>query len=406
MHPRFRTLVPLAALVLLVHAAAHAQQEPRRNKRVRAVAEGMTPAQVFEVLGQPSRVRREGDLAYLYFPRACAGCEDDYVVVRDCRVVDARLAGSGRYYVRRRGEPDAGAVPGHECAIPGEPPVAQMQPPPPRDAEPRQIEQQPVAPPPPPEPPPPPPAPRLSAQEWRERLRLDTPVERIVALPAASISSPTAFGVDFGQAYVSVGYQGRTRFTDQDDAAVTAGLGLGDRNRYAGLELTLSSYSTIRGGGPFETGGVGLKLHRAVGPWTGVAVGVENLASWGGSDAGRSAYAVGTHVFRLADPGDPFSALAATLGVGNGRFRSEDDVFADEETVNVFGALGLQVLEQVSLVGDWNGQDLFAAVSIAPLRHVPLVINLGAADLTETAGDGPRFIASVAYGLAVPLPFR
>ncbi|HEU4453350.1 MAG TPA: hypothetical protein VFR81_09830, partial [Longimicrobium sp.] len=244
-------------------------------------------------------------------------------------------------------------------------------------------------------------------EEWRRRLRLDVPRERLVALPAASIANPTAFGVDFRQGYVGLGYQARTRYTDIDDAAALAGIGLGDRDRFVGVELTLHSYSTLRGGGPLETGGVGVKVHRALGRRTGVAAGVENAVSWGGSDAGRSGYLVGTHVlFRTAAPSTTLNALALSLGVGNGRFRSEDDVLADEEGVNVFASAGLQLIEPAALVLDWTGQDLWAGLSVTPLRHRPLVINVGAADLTRTAGDGARFIASVAYGFVIPLPTR
>jgi hypothetical protein len=244
-------------------------------------------------------------------------------------------------------------------------------------------------------------------EEWRRRLRLDTPSERLVALPAASIANPTAFGVDFRQGYVGLSYQARTRFTDIDDAAALAGIGFGDRDRLVGVELTLHSYSTIRGGGPFETGGVGVKVHRALGSRSGVAAGVENAVSWGGSDAGRSGYVVGTHVlFRTRAPSTTLNALALSLGVGNGRFRSEDDVIAGNEGVNVFASAGLQVIEPAALVLDWTGQDLWAGLSITPIRHQPLVVNLAFADLTRSAGDGPRFVASVAYGFVIPLPNR
>jgi len=54
---------------------------------------------------------------------------------------------------------------------------------------------------------------------------------------------------------------------------------------------------------------------------------------------------------------------------------------------------------------DWNGQDLFAGVSLAPSRRVPVVINAGVADLTRNAGDGPRFILSAGFGFRFLPPF-
>jgi hypothetical protein len=97
--------------------------------------------------------------------------------------------------------------------------------------------------------------------------------------------------------------------------------------------------------------------------------------------------------------------VAVTLGVGNGRFRSEDDVVADEETVNVFAAVGVQLLEPLSLAADWTGQDVFAAFSWTPVRRVPFVVNAGLADITGSAGDGARFILSLGYGVLVRAPF-
>jgi hypothetical protein len=246
----------------------------------------------------------------------------------------------------------------------------------------------------------------MSSREWRSKLTLRRPATHLVAVPAASISSPTGFGVDMGEAYVGVAYQERTRFTRVDDATASVGVGLGDRDRYVGLEVAATSYSTLRGGGPFETGGLSFKLHRSIGDLWGVAVGYENAVSWGGSDAGHSPYAAVTRVFRLhEDASRPFSALAATVGAGAGRFRSEADVAANRKTVNPFGAIGLQVIEPLSLTADWNGQDLFAAASIAPIRRVPLVINAGVADITGSAGDGVRFILSAGLGFRWLPPF-
>jgi hypothetical protein len=97
--------------------------------------------------------------------------------------------------------------------------------------------------------------------------------------------------------------------------------------------------------------------------------------------------------------------VAATLGVGGGRFRSEDDVEDDRQTANVFGAIGVQLLEPVAVTADWNGQDLFAGVSVAPLKHVPFVVTAGLADITGSAGDGARFIVSAALGFRYLPPF-
>jgi hypothetical protein len=245
-----------------------------------------------------------------------------------------------------------------------------------------------------------------AARRMRQALRLGRGTVRgqVRLGPAASVSVPTAFGVDAGELFVGVAYQGRTRYTEEDDAALVAGLGFGTR-RLVAVEVAVTSYSTVRGGF-LETGGVSVRLHRAVAENTSVAVGWENAVLWGGSDDDGSLYAVGTRIVPLRrDPTQRFGVAVFTLGVGNGRFRFEEDYADDKEMVNVFGAAGVRVSEPLSLVADWTGQDLNLAASVTPIRRVPLVLTAGVADVTGMAGDGGRFILSLGYGLSIRQPF-
>jgi hypothetical protein len=417
--PRFSMVLLAAALLCPALAAAQTPTHPR--KQTRAVQRGMTPAQVRQLLGEPMRVRREGELSYMEYPNGCDGCTSDYVVVRDCRVVGARFENPERQMLSTPA-PDTSTPPEGECRLsladtgapPLLPPAPPASPPPaplvvatvadtvwrgpgcpadtsragrlivPTDGG-ATLAERPLS--------------AASGRDWRRQLVLRRPAERLVAVPAASLTSPTAFGVQMGEGFAGFAYQARTRYTDLDDGAVAIGVGFGDRERYAALEVAATSFSTVRGGGPLETGGLSFKLHRSFGDRLGVAVGWENAVSWGGSDAGNSPFAVATRIFRLRDdPQAAFSAVAATVGVGGGRFRSEDDVVNGRGTANVFGALGVRVAEPLSLAADWNGQDLYAGVSVTPLRHVPLLVNAGFADITGSAGDGARFIVSAAVG--------
>lgn len=422
--PRSQAILLAAVLLLPAHAAAQRPAQP--SKRTTAISPGMTPAQVRQVLGEPVRVRREGDLAYMEYPNGCAGCATDYVVVRDCRVVAARFENPARQLLTTPA-PDRDTPPDAECRLAANDPgdgaaagsghhagVGGMQaaadtggrvPPPPRDtgaegtapAAPAATQMVATVPEPAPQ--------EGSANEWRRRLTLRRPTTHLIAVPAASLSSPIAFGVQMGEGFAGFAYQARTRYTHIDDGAAAIGIGLGDR-RYVALEVAVTSYSTVRGGGPLETGGVSFKAHHSFNDEWGLAAGWENAINWGGSDAGNSPFAVATRVFRLkADSRAPLSAVAASLGVGAGRFRSEDDVAADKKTVNVFGSVGVQVAEPVSAIADWTGQDLYAGVSVAPLRRVPLLINAGFADITGNAGDGARFIISAGVGFRWLPPF-
>ncbi len=228
-----------------------------------------------------------------------------------------------------------------------------------------------------------------------EQLRALT--SRIVSVPGSSLTSPTAFGAQFGDLFAGASYQSRTRFVNQDDGGLVFGFGLGER-RTVGLEVAVSSFSTFRQGF-FENGGVSFKLHRLLSNDMAIAFGVENAITFGSPDGGSSVYGVVSKVFPLQnDSTKPFSSVTMSVGLGGGRFRSERDVQRGIDSVNVFGSVGLRVIEPISLIADWTGQDLTIGTSIAPFRNFPLVITPAVADITGNAGDGARFILGVGFG--------
>ncbi|MDJ0706905.1 MAG: S-layer homology domain-containing protein [Leptolyngbyaceae cyanobacterium MO_188.B28] len=240
-------------------------------------------------------------------------------------------------------------------------------------------------------------------QAQRRQLLLPTPpVEERTAvraprnrgIPGSSIGIPTAFGADWGDVFVGGSFQERTRFTQTADGAVGLGFGLGDAQKLVGLELSVAFVDLE--GDTFQDGGFSFKVHRQL-PW-GVAIagGVENVATFGDPDGDQSGYGVVSKVWQFDQPSQPFSTLTTSVGLGGGRFRQEVDL--DEDIVNVFGSVGLRVVEPVSAIVEWSGQDLNAGLSIAPFRNIPLVITPAAADITGNAGDGVRFILGVGFG--------
>lgn len=248
------------------------------------------------------------------------------------------------------------------------------------------------------------PARAQSPDSLRWMLRLPGPPTREFSIrawgtPGIVIGVPSGFGAAYRDAVVGFGFQNRTRLRDRPDGVVAATLGVGDADKLIGLEGTVSSYGTTR---TCCRGGLSLKAHRRIGDRFGLAVGWENAAVWGESreigeatDAGQSVFASGSGVFHLRRyRSDPFNTLTLTLGVGNGRFRSEDDIIDDHETVNVFGGASVRVLEWFSVLTDWTGQDLVAGLSILPFHDHALVITPGLTDLTTKV----RFILGVGYG--------
>lgn len=250
----------------------------------------------------------------------------------------------------------------------------------------------------------------LSVEEARERLRVPEPaleeilvISRDDGVPSFGVSVPSGFGADSGEVFVGVGYQADTRPLPPDgrqveDGGFIVGFGLGDAVESVGLQVGVSSFSLFRDDTvPFETGGLSLKLHRQIDNATSVAVGVENVVDWGNSDGFTSYYGAATRIFTLSqDPKDLFSSIAVTLGVGDGRFRTFEDIEDDDDTINVFGSVGVRVAEPVSIVGAYTGQTISLGVSVAPFRDIPLVITPAVTDLINVDND-PRFTITAGY---------
>ncbi len=233
---------------------------------------------------------------------------------------------------------------------------------------------------------------------------VERPVPRALGLPGSSVGSPSAFGADWGDVFAGFSFQERTRFTDKADGAVVAGFGIGDAEKLVGLEVAVTVFDLVDD--TFQDGGISFKLHHDFGDGLAVAAGVENAIIWGELDTNSSAYGVVSKVFRFKDATQPFSSLTVNLGLGGGRFRSEDDVFDGDDSINVFGSAGLRVIEPISVIADWTGQDLNLGVSLVPFRNIPLTITPAIADVTSNAGDGARFVLSIGYGLSLTPPTR
>lgn len=230
---------------------------------------------------------------------------------------------------------------------------------------------------------------------------LSAKLAEFVVTPSGSISTPSAFGANFGQIFGGFGFQSRTRFTNQADGGLSLGGGLGDPQKIVGLDVTLAILSLFddnAGRGSFS-----FKIHRSLPEGFAVALGFENAINWGGTDGGSSIYGVVSKFFQLTETTkEPFSQLTLSLGVGGGRFRSEGAIEDGVNSLGVFASAGLRIVEPVSAIVEWSGQDLNAGISLIPFQNIPLTVNLAGADLTGNAGDGARFVMSIGYNYFFP----
>ncbi len=247
-------------------------------------------------------------------------------------------------------------------------------------------------------------------RQLREDLLID-PLSRdrlpFPPTPASTLGVPTAYGANWGNAYVGAAFASANRLNGDADGSLSLGIGFGNAREVVGLEVALGIISLQDSFG--SDGVVGFKLHRILDEkgYFAAAVGWENLIKWGnaGDDIFRGSskdtlFGVFTGRFDL-QPENLANQLPLTIsvGLGSGRFRSKGAIDASEQNVNLFATAGLRVIPQVSLISTWTGQELNLGTSIAPFANIPLIINLGAADVTGVFPQGTRFVMTAGYAI-------
>jgi len=240
------------------------------------------------------------------------------------------------------------------------------------------------------------------ADSLRDEFRLPVPpapeayLPIYRAVPAMSANSPTGYGAQWGDFFAGAAYQTRARYVDGDDGSIAAGLGLGNPRTLVGVEVVVISFSTFRSGWGRRVG-VDFKVHRVLPGTVGLAVGWESALLRGRTDSRRSRYLAASRWFQLKDDDSaPFSAIVLSGGVGNERFVPWD-AEGNQRSWGLFGSVGVRVLEPLSFVVDWTGQDLAIATSLAPFDTQWLVFSAGLMDLTGRVGDGTRLVLTGSY---------
>ncbi|MBO0347843.1 hypothetical protein J0895_01710 [Phormidium pseudopriestleyi FRX01] len=237
-------------------------------------------------------------------------------------------------------------------------------------------------------------------QEQVQQLQESAEIQpSIHASPALSIFNPTGYGADRNTGYLSATYQSRTRFVDNSDGAVAIGFGFGDSRDLVGVELSYTVASVFGNNRDIGTGGFNVKVHRQFANDWAIAAGWNGFLFLGEDDGfENSLYGTVTKIIHTQESlSSPLSRIAITAGVGNGQFQSEDSLENDRNGINVFGSMAVRVIEPVSVIAEWTGQDLAVGASIAPFKNIPFVITPAVRDLAG-AGDGPRFVLGAGLG--------
>ncbi len=212
------------------------------------------------------------------------------------------------------------------------------------------------------------------------------------AQPGVAASSPIGFGPSQGDIFAGLGYQAKTGTVGDQDGALSVGGGFFNPNEAVGLEVVLTSLSTVRSGFGSRLVG-GAKIHKTLqsgmGP-IGVGLGVEGLFLNGNEfDTKPSVFLAATTVQKISDS-DMFNTATFNVGVGNGRFQGANEFVAGETGIGFFVSSSLRVNPWSSAILDYTGAQLNMAFSFTPLKNMPLVITPSINDVTGEAGSAAR----------------
>lgn len=231
-----------------------------------------------------------------------------------------------------------------------------------------------------------------------------------VPLPNAAahtLTIPSGFGParlvnQTGGPALSVGFGGVSRvpYTDEPDGGIAFGLSFG--NSFDGIGGSLGfSLNDLSDIGNSKRVSFGFEFSKYITDGLSIAVGGENLFVQK-TDGQASYYIVSSWAFD-ADKGFlPFDGVLS-LGLGSGRFaeKTPRDI-AEGKGKNgtiLFGALAVEVRDNVNLIADWNGRNLGVGAAFR-IPRTGVSVKIGVRDLTNNSGDGPRITGSMGFTLA------
>lgn len=223
-----------------------------------------------------------------------------------------------------------------------------------------------------------------------------------------SLTTPVGWGAAYGTVFVGAGGTIPAPYSNDSDAAMGLGIGIGNPRENLGLEASVVSLD-MSDWGRYS---LNLKLHRYLGHGNSIAVGVENIligdTSNNRTDTDESYYIVysqGVQDRHVINDDTNRTKLHYSIGIGNGRFWKKSPLDVDhgkgEHGTAVFGNVSYELFDEFNAIAEWNGVNFNTGVSKTFMlgKQSALVASLGAADLTGNSGDGVRFIWGLGAGV-------
>lgn len=235
----------------------------------------------------------------------------------------------------------------------------------------------------------------LSTTAWAQEsgVAASSAARNIKGYAAASFEAPVGFGASWGS--VGVGAFAQSLDSTSDGAAGIS-IGLGDADKYVGLE-TSAIFSSLTGHGSDDSfgdsGSFALKLHTNLPGDAAFGVGVVGTGEWGSSTFKQ---ANSSSVYAAVTKGVQLGNHVAILNIGVG-----DNVFNEpgKTSMGVFGSGAFYFTNWLSIIGEYTGRFANAAVSIAPLpQFLPLTITVGAINLGKRYGGDVELGGTVGLG--------
>jgi hypothetical protein len=216
--------------------------------------------------------------------------------------------------------------------------------------------------------------------------------------PSLNAGTPVAFGLQTGDAFISVVGATAGRQRDTVDGSISLGAGLGDASQYFAVEgiFNINSIRNFGSNGSFD-----LKVHRLIyqddSRQAAIAVGWTNFGNYGTNAGGTpsSVYGAAT-ISQLTNPQNAANPqpLVATIGVGGGTYRKS----TSSDGVGIFANVGYQFDPQWGVSTAWSGQGLNFGLGFLPDVTFPLNLTLTYSDVTNNSNAGTQVIFGVSYG--------
>lgn len=203
--------------------------------------------------------------------------------------------------------------------------------------------------------------------------------------PTASIAAPNAFGA--GTAiFVAGTYVNHWANTSSNDGLMSVGSTFGDPYKYIGILASAAITSLGTNNDTFGSNGLfGLRVNHYFGQNTAIAVGMSEVAGWGGNaGAAHGYYGAVTHSFKLGIP----MVINAGLGTG-GLHNTTDGGNGVDNGVSPFVSMGFSVYKNLSLILDYTTYSLNtgAAYTVLLGKHIPLFISASENNVNKYQGS-------------------